>query len=111
MSGKPTTIKERILMICAEQAVSKTKFFTQFGQSYSNFTGRDKKSPVSSEFLARMVVKYPNYNLKWLLTGVGEMISASKNSSVIINLEIENRDLKCKVELLEKQIELLSADN
>jgi len=26
-------------------------------------------------------------------------------------LEIENRDLKCKVELLEKQIELLSADN
>ena len=94
MSGKPTTIKERVLMICEEQTVSKTKFFTQFGQSYSNFTGRDKKSPISSYFLTRMVIKYPNYNLKWLLTGVGEM----KGLDNCTQLEIENIGLIDKKE-------------
>ena len=106
MSGKPTTVKERILMICEEQTVSKTKFFTQFGQSYSNFTGRDKKSPISSEFLTRMVIKYSNYNSHWVLTGLGEMVSADNN-----DLEIENKELKLRVESLEKQIELLTVEN
>jgi len=100
MSIKPTTIKERVLMICEEQTVSKTKFFTQFGQSYSNFTGRDKKSPISSDFLTRMVTKYPNYNLKWLLTGVGEMISVT-NCEL---LEIENKELKREIELLKQEL-------
>jgi len=104
MSGKPTTIKERILMICEEQTVSKTKFFTQFGQSYSNFTGRDKKSPISSEFLTRMVVKYPNYNSHWILTGQGEMITVVKSESSIDDVSIENKDLKRKIELLEENL-------
>jgi len=100
MSGKPTTIKERVLLICEEQTVSKTKFFTQFGQSYSNFTGRDKKSPISSDFLTRMVIKYPNYNLKWLLTGAGEMISTANNDS----LKIENVELKREIEVLKQSV-------
>jgi len=104
MSGKPTTIKERILMICAEQTVSKTKFFTQFGQSYSNFTGRDKKSPVSSEFLTRMVVKYPTYNSHWILTGQGNMIISTSSNSKMEELESDNNELRNRIKLLEEKL-------
>ena len=100
MSEKPTTIKQRVLMICDEQTVSKTKFFTQFGQSYSNFTGRDKKSPISSDFLTRMVIKYPNYNLKWLLTGVGDMVNVNE----VKELELENKELKNEIKLLKEEL-------
>ena len=87
-------------MICEEQTISKTKFFTQFGQSYSNFTGRDKKSPISSDFLTRMVTKYPNYNLSWLLTGVGEMIKTNE----VKDLEIENKELKNQIKCLKEEL-------
>ena len=59
MGNKPTTIKERVLVLAEQQTISKTKFFTQLGQSYSSFTGRDKKSAVPSDFLSRLLAKYP----------------------------------------------------
>lgn len=106
MATKSTTIKERILQLSEEQPVSKTKFFTELGQSYSNFTGRNKKTAIPSDFLSRLLNKYPNCNSHWLLTGKGEMISSNK-SKTIDELQIvqnENNNLKADIIELKKQI-------
>ena len=106
MTNKPTTIKERVLLLSEQQTVSKTKFFTELGQSYSSFTGRNKKTAVPSDFLSRLIVKYPQCNSHWLLTGKGEMTSTNKSISTneIKVLEIENRELKEEILVLKKQI-------
>ena len=106
MSNKPSTIKERVLILAEQQTISKTKFFTQLGQSYSSFTGRDKKSAVPSDFLSRLLAKYPQCNPNWLLTGKGEMAvsTLTDNSNYINELELENKKLKKIITELESKI-------
>ncbi len=101
MSNKPTTIKERVLLLADQQTISKTKFFTELGQSYSSFTGRNKKTAVPSDFLSRLLVKYPNCNSHWLLTGKGEMITPLRDDT---SLEIKNKELNKKIIELEKKL-------
>jgi cell division protein FtsB len=107
MTNKPTTIKERVLLLSEQQTVSKTKFFTELGQSYSSFTGRNKKTAVPSDFLSRLLVKYPQCNSHWLLTSKGNMLSANNDVKA---LEIENTDLKEEIIALKKQISLLKGN-
>lgn len=126
MGEKSTTIKERVLLLSEQQTVSKTKFFTELGQSYSSFTGRNKKTAVPSDFLSRLLVKYPQCNSHWLLTGKGEMIMTTKKVSDtdIKILEAQNNDLNKLIETLKlnlnqqneqilelkKQLQLLKGD-
>ena len=109
MTNKPTTIKERVLLICEQQEKSKTKFFTELGQSYSSFTGRNKKTAVPSDFLSRLMAKYPNCNSHWLLTGKGEMtVSKTKlNNDTLKELESQNEILKNEIIELNKKLSLL----
>jgi hypothetical protein len=101
MSNKITTIKERVLLLSEQQTVSKTKFFTELGQSYSNFTGRNKKTAVPSDFLTRLLTRYPQCNSQWLLTGKGEMLITNQN------LEKQNKDLKKEIVELRTQLAIL----
>ena len=104
MSNKPTTIKERVLLLADQQTISKTKFFTELGQSYSSFTGRNKKTAVPSDFLSRLLVKYPGCNSHWLLTSKGKMMTTLTNPNDASNLEIQNKELNKKIIELEKKI-------
>ena len=72
MSKKIPNIKDRILFFAENQEISKQEFFRKTGLNYSNFTGKSKYSDLNSKYLAEILLKYPNINPFWLLTGEGE---------------------------------------
>jgi len=74
MEDKTTNIKERILLIAEKKGLSKEKFFEDLGLTYGNFKGKSKSTPINSNALADISTKYSDIDLKWLLTGEGEMI-------------------------------------
>ena len=117
MSNKSTTIKERVLLLADQQTVSKTKFFTELGQSYSSFTGRNKKTAVPSDFLSRLLAKYTQCDPRWLLTGKGKMISTTISSHSAVKLsETQSTGLNTRIKELEQTIkqqdlEILSLQN
>ncbi len=78
MSKKCTNIKDRVLEFAEYKEVSKQEFFRKTGLKYSNFTGKSKQSDLNSTYIAEILLKYPNINTDWLITGKGSMIK--KNS-------------------------------
>ncbi|MDN3621305.1 S24 family peptidase [Polaribacter undariae] len=70
-----TNIKERVLEISDFKGIGKEKFFSDLGVTYGNFKGKAKEKALSSDVLAKIVSKYPEINLEWLLLGKGEMSS------------------------------------
>lgn len=69
MDKKKTNIKERVLQIAKNKGVNYEKFFKSLNVSYSNFKGNQKKSALSSETIAKIISKYPDVDLHWLITG------------------------------------------
>jgi len=67
------TIKDRILKLPVFIGVSKEKFFSEIDQNYGNYRGLAKKSAPSSEVVAKILIKYPEFSPDWLLTGRGSM--------------------------------------
>jgi len=73
MAENITNIKERILQIAELKDVSKESFCEKIGMSYGNFKGKSKNSAINSNAIAEIVTLYPDLNLRWLITGDGEM--------------------------------------
>lgn len=73
MANISSNVKDRVLEIAENKGISKEKFFEELGVSYGNFKGNSKKSALNSTVLAEISTKYPDVNLKWLLTGEGSM--------------------------------------
>ncbi len=67
-------IKERILQIAKNKRIKQSDFFVEIGTTRGNFTGEQKQSAVRSDLLGRILLKYPDVNSRWLLTGEGEML-------------------------------------
>lgn len=104
MNQKTTSIKERILLLSELQNISKTKFFSELGQSYSNFTGRNKKTAVPSDFLSRLLTKYPKCNSYWLLTGKGKIDNPNTPTNTIEFETLQEEIVRLK-QLLEQKTE------
>lgn len=68
------TIKERILYFAENQGISKVKIYEIMGIAASNFKGAGLKSDLSSEKTARFLTAFPNISAEWLLTGKGDML-------------------------------------
>lgn len=73
MSKIIPNIKERVLLLADYKEDSKQDFFRKVGLKYSNFTGKSKESDLSSSAVAEILLKYPEVNPVWLLTGKGEV--------------------------------------
>lgn len=71
-----TTIKERILQFIEYQGEKKEGFFDNLGLSYANFKGVQKKSALSSDSIDKIISKYPEIDLEWLITGKGSMLKS-----------------------------------
>lgn len=82
MTKKILNIKERILYFADYKDISYTKFFKDIGGTYGNFTGNNKNTSVKSSLLANLLVKYPELNPEWLLTGKGEMLKDQRERSI-----------------------------
>lgn len=74
MSNKISNIKERVLQIPEFKGITKAKFFNEIGMSYGNFTGKSKETPLNSNAISNISSIYPDIDLKWLITGDGDMI-------------------------------------
>lgn len=75
------TIKDRVLHIAENKEVSKQEFFRKTGLKYSNFTGKSKESDLNSKSVAEILLKYPEINPIWLITGFGEMENHSEEEN------------------------------
>lgn len=71
-----TTIKERILQFIEYQGEKKESFFENLGLSYANFKGVQKKSALNSDSIDKIISKYPEINLEWLISGIGSMLKS-----------------------------------
>lgn len=99
MDNKFTYIKERILNIAEFKGVSKEKFINDIGMTYANFKGENKKKPLNSDTIVNIVTMHPEINLRWLLTGTGNM-TETIDKIVTGDLEIYKSDSLQSIPLL-----------
>lgn len=97
---KSSNIKERILHIAEIKGISKEKFFENIGMTYGNFKGKSKLTPINSNAIEDIITNYPEIDLKWLLTGKGNVFKHENDSSeglVVRRLQtdtvIDNQDI------------------
>jgi phage repressor protein C with HTH and peptisase S24 domain len=73
-------IKERILQYAEFKGLAKDKFIENLGMTYGNFKGKQKLTSVNSDFLDNILSKYPQINIEWLVSGIGEMEKMTPNN-------------------------------
>lgn len=104
------SIKERILHFAKFQGISIETFLHSIGMTYGSFKGNAKKMSINSDALEQIYTLYPNINLKWLLTGEGDMIITNRpaDSGEICHGCIEKdktiKSLNFTIELLQDKI-------
>jgi len=64
-----TNIKERVLQIAKNKGISYEFFFNDLGISYSNFKGKQRDTSLQSDSIEKIISKYTDIDLHWLLTG------------------------------------------
>ena len=64
-----TNIKERVLQIAKDKGLSYEFFFSDLGLSYSNFKGKQKNTSLQSDSIDKIISKYADVDLHWLITG------------------------------------------
>ena len=106
MDKKNTTIKERILQIAKNKGFSYEKFLSGLSLNYANFKGKQKLTGINSNSIGRIVSKYPETNLRWLITGEGEMFLSSINMGNNIGDGSEKNDREILFEVLKENREL-----
>lgn len=74
-------IKERVLMIPEQKGMTKQEFCKLIGMSYGNFTGKSKSTPINSNAIGNISIKFPDVNLEWLIKGEGEMFKSNIDHS------------------------------
>lgn len=90
MDRKKTNIKERILQLAKNQNISYETFFKELGISYSNFKGKQKNSSLQSDAIDKILSKYPDTDLHWLITGEVE------NRQQVVNEDAESYSVSKK---------------
>lgn len=76
-------MKEQLLKLLAHYKKSATKFSDEIGVQRSSISHiMSGRNLPSYDFILKIMNKYPELNVEWLLTGKGEMIKehTSKNS-------------------------------
>ncbi len=76
MENKFTNIKVRCLQFAEYQKISKETFCKMIGQTYGNFKGKNKNTPLNSSTIENILSLFPGINLTWLITGEGEMLKS-----------------------------------
>lgn len=104
------TQKDRLNKIINDSGMTKTKFADKLDihrqTIYDLSSGRQKKIPID---LAQKIQEILQINTNWLLTGEGEILLSKpqvpENDTKEL-LEMENKYLKCQVELEQKKTEI-----
>lgn len=70
-----TNIKERVLQIAKDKGLSYEFFFSDLGLSYSNFKGKQRNTSLQSDSIDKIISKYADVDLHWLITGERKYIT------------------------------------
>ena len=62
--------------------IVKEKFYKIIGMTSANFRGRARTSPINSNAIKKMIDKFPDLNLYWLITGEGQMINSPSSDTI-----------------------------
>jgi hypothetical protein len=120
---KIATTKERILQLLENKKISRAKFFKETGIK-RGFLDSDKlNQAVSDEHFAKIIAKYPDINIEWLLTGKGEMLrnvktadvssesTTIKENNVTTLISILNRTLAEKDKQIDRLLSIIETTN
>jgi len=77
------SVKQRLISYLEYKNISKSEFGRTIGVS-SAYVSSIRKS-IDPDKIQSITLNYPDLNLDWLMTGEGEMIKSSKQSSLLIN--------------------------
>jgi hypothetical protein len=69
MQNKIHSIKERIKEISIKKGIPIGKYFSELEISSSGFSGEKLKKGVNSDVIQKIICKYPDVDLLWLITG------------------------------------------
>lgn len=93
------SVIQRILQIIDYSGLGVTEFSKSVGVSNGYFAKQKAKNAnVGSQILEKIVKKYPDINVAWLLTGEGDMLVSRENIS-------EKKDISKTTENVVKQID------
>lgn len=89
---KIATSKERIIQFIEYKGISKQHFFRETGLK-RGFLDADKlQTSIPDVFIAIIIAKYPELNIEWLITGMGEMLKKSEKLSPDIHSDILQKE-------------------
>lgn len=119
MKNKIYTIKERIKEIAVNKGIPLGKYFEDLEISYTGFSGEKLKIGVNSDVIQKIIYKYPDVDLQWLITGKESKKAEKENNSLNESPESYGESYKDKyIKVLEenkilqeKIIGLLEANN
>jgi transcriptional regulator with XRE-family HTH domain len=107
--SRKNELSERLQIIIDLKEIQPSKFADEIGVQRSSMShiiaGRNKPS---LDFLQKVVQRYPEININWLLSGIGEPIFAEKKEKPDTDIEISTEFEKKKTKEIpnkEKEIE------
>ena len=120
---KIATTKERILQLLENKKISRAKFFKETGIK-RGFLDSDKlNQAVSDEHFAKIIAKYPDINIEWLISGKGNMLrtdqvadcssetSTIRDNNVSTLIAILNRTLAEKDKQIDRLLSIIETTN
>lgn len=88
-------LKDRLILITKELKLSGRAFEKECGLTTGAFAGF--KERIGADILSKIIIRYPQFSARWILTGEGDMFSN----------DYSNSDVAIKI--LQKKIEELNA--
>lgn len=82
MQKKIYTIKERIKEIAINKGIPLGKYFKELDISSTGFSGEKLKNAINSDVIQKIIYKYPDVDLNWLITGKEEKCTEKENLQV-----------------------------
>ena len=111
-----TNIKERVLQIAKDKGLSYEFFFSDLGLSYSNFKGKQRDTSLQSDSIDKIISKYADVDLHWLITGqkkYSENVISNSVSEPSIGPDYKSKYYECTENYmkLSQEIIALRSDN
>ncbi len=100
---KSSVIRDRLIILCETLGLSRREFSVSIGRAATYVTSLNKD--ITSGVLNNILIKYPQINIMWIITGKGDILLQEKKSDDLYNHLIEeNRELKMRNEELNREL-------
>lgn len=75
-------IKQRILYFAGTLGISKRDFYSRIGVSRGTL---ESKTGITEDVLTKFFATYPEVNVEWIMSGIGDMIKTKRTPEVIMS--------------------------